>query len=180
MRRALSFALTLLLCAHAAAETLRIEDVLTLKYTDEWRDFGADDSYDEENAYYNLAFIGGAGDTELCLSVDLYYYEEYADIRLFSANEATIDDFAGWLLEGCDGTLEAVRRVSDYQIPFVVLRTREDGGTVLSADTLTNGWDLSLSAYAYADAYSDVLRPLTDAECTLFLEILDSLEPLPD
>ena len=24
------------------------------------------------------------------------------------------------------------------------------------------------------------LRPLTDAECALFLEILDSLEPLPD
>ena len=83
-------------------------------------------------------------------------------------------------MEGCDGTLEAVRRVSDYQIPFVVLRTREDGGTVLSADTLTNGWDLSLSAYAYADEYSYALRPLTDAECALFLEILDSLEPLPD
>lgn len=180
MNRMLSLVLMLilLLSASAAAQTLFIEDVLTLEYPDEWLDFGVDESRNEENEYYALAFIGGAGDTELCLSVDLYYYGDFADVRLFSAGAGAINAFAGWLLEGCDGALEEVRRVSDYRIPFVVLRVREDGGTVLSADTMTNGWDLCLSAYAYADAHNDALRPLTDAECARFLEILDSLEPI--
>ena len=162
----------------AVAQTLRVEDVLTLEYPNDWCDFGADNRYDEENSYYNLAFIGGAGDTDLCLSIDLCYYEEYADIRLFSSDAQIVDDFAGWLLEGGDGALLEIRQVSPYRIPFVVLENREDGGTVLYADTMTNGWDLTLSAYACADANSDALRPLTDAERARFLEILDSLEPL--
>ena len=162
----------------AVAQTLRVEDVLTLEYPDDWCDFGADDLYDEEGNYYNLAFIGGASDTDLCLSIDLCYYEEYADIRLFSSDAQIVDDFAGWLLEGGDGALLEIRQDSPYRIPFVVLENREDGGTVLYADTMTNGWDLTLSAYACADANSDALRPLTDAERARFLEILDSLEPL--
>ena len=73
----------LLLCGAATAATLTVPDVLTLTYPDDWEDYGADDRDDVKDEYYNLGFIFGPGDTDLNVSIDLYYFPEYADLRLF-------------------------------------------------------------------------------------------------
>lgn len=163
----------------ALAATLTIPDILTLTYPDGWEDCGADDRDDVANEYYNLGFIAGPGDTDLNLSVDLYYFPEFADIRLFEVDEQGTLDYADWLLSDYGGgELIEIRRVGAHEIPFEILEIEDSYGPCYIAETLTNGWDLCLSAYAYADARYDDSRELTQADLAQFLQIVDSIVPI--
>lgn len=169
----------ILLCGAALAATLTIPDILTLEYPDDWEDFGADDSDDVENLYYNLGFLGGPEPADLNVTLDLNYYEEYADMRLFDADDPTLRDFAEWLLSNYEnGELLDIRRVGAHRIPFAILKIEDFDGPSYVAETLTNGWDLCLTAYAYADASYDASRDLTSADLATFLKLVDSIEPI--
>ena len=169
----------LLLYGAALAATLRVPDVLTLTYPDNWEDYGPDDRDDVKDEYYNLGFICGPGDSDLNVSIDLYYFPEYADLRLFELDEQATLDYADMLIEEYENaTLLEIRRVGAQEIPFAILEAEDAYGPCYYAETLTNGWDLCISAYAYADSNYDAARPLTGADLELFLEIVDSVVPI--
>ena len=169
----------LLLSGTALAATLTVPDILTLIYPDGWEDYGADDRDDVKDEYYNLGFICGPGDTDLNVSIDLYYFPEYADLRLFELDEQATLDYADMLIEEYENaTLLEIRRVGAQEIPFAILEAEDAYGPCYYAETLTNGWDLCISAYAYADSNYDAARPLTEADLELFLEIVDSVVPI--
>ena len=169
----------LLLSGAALAATLTVPDVLTLTYPDGWEDYGADDRDDVEDSYYNLGFICGPGARDLNVSLDLYYFPEYADLRLFDLDDQAAQDYAGMLMEDYENAaLLEIRRVGEHEIPFVILQTEDSYGPCYMAETLTNGWDLCISAYAYTDSNYDAARPLTGADLELFLEIVDSIVPI--
>ena len=169
----------LLLSGAALAATLTVPDVLTLTYPDGWEDYGADDREDVEDSYYNLGFICGPGARDLNVSLDLYYFPEYADLRLFDLDDQAAQDYAGMLMEDYENaSLLEIRRVGAHEIPFVILQTEDSYGPCYMAETLTNGWDLCLSAYAYADSSYETARFLTQAELEVFLGIVDSIVPI--
>ena len=168
-----------LLSGCASASVLTIPNILTLEYPDEWKDFGADDSDDVENEYYNLGFIGGRGATDLNICLDLNYLEQFADFRLFDGDDQIAQDFASWLINDYEnGKLLQIRRVGAHEIPFVILKIQDSYGPSYVAETLTNGWDLSLTAYAYTDSSYDVSRELTSEDLATFLAVVDSIEPI--
>ena len=169
----------LLLCGAATAATLTVPDVLTLTYPDGWEDYGADDRDDVKDEYYNLVFICGPGDADLNVSIDLYYFPEYAGFRLFELGEQDALDYAAMLIEDYgSATLLEIRRVGAHEIPFAILKAKDDYGPCYYAETLTNGWDLCFSAYAYADGRYDDARELTQADLEVFLGIVDSIVPI--
>ena len=169
----------LLLSGAATAATLTVPDVLTLTYPDDWEDYGADDRDDVKDEYYNLGFICGPGDADLNVSIDLYYFPEYADFRLFELGEQDALDYAAMLMEDYENaSLLEIRRVGAHEIPFAILEAEDAYGPCYYAETLTNGWDLCISAYAYTDSNYDAARPLTGADLELFLEIVDSIVPI--
>ena len=169
----------LLLSGTALASTLTVPDVLTLTYPDGWEDYGADDRDDVKDEYYNLGFICGPGDTDLNVSIDLYYFPEYADLRLFELNEQDAQDYADMLVEEYENaTLLEIRRVGEHGIPFVILQTEDGYGPCYIAETLTNGWVLCLSAYAYTDSDYETARLLSRAELEVFLGVVDSIVPI--
>ena len=169
----------LLLSGTSFAATLTVPDVLTLTYPDDWEDYGPDDRDDVKDEYYNLGFICGTGDSDLNVSIDLYYFPEYADLRLFELNEQDAQDYADMLMEDYENaSLLEIRRVGTHAIPFAILEAEDSYGLCYYAETLTNGWDLCISAYAYADSNYDAARPLTEADLELFLEIVDSVVPI--
>lgn len=178
MRRRICAALlagALLLC-RASAAVLTLPGVLTLKYPDDWENLGADDAQGEVR---NLGFLAGPKDTDLNLSIDLSHFPEYEQLRLFEADEQTLRDYAAWLLEDYEnGSLVEIRRVSAYGIPFVVLRLEDFYGPSYVAETLSNGWDLALTAYAFADENYDYTRELSDRDMETFRALIDSIEPL--
>lgn len=169
-----------LLCASAAqAKTYVCEDVCQLEYPDEWYDYGPDSSGDVEGEYYNIGFFGGTGDTDLNVSVDLFYYPEYADVRLFSADEETVQSYADMLLDIYpEAELLEVVRVSEYEIPFIVIRSVDEYGDHVTAETIANGWNLVLDAFAYTDDSYEVSRELTDEDLACFAEIVASFQPV--
>ena len=169
----------LLLSGTAFAATLTIPDVLTLTYPNSWANSGADDSDDVEGEYYNLGFICGVGVQDLNVSIDLYYFPEYADLRLFELEEQDVEDYAGRLMEDyTHPRLIGIRWVSEYQIPFAIMEAQDSYGPFIIAETLTNGWDLCISGYAFSDSNYDVARELTDDDVDTFLAIVDSIEPI--
>ena len=169
----------LLLSGAATAASLKVPDILTLTYPDSWENYGPDDRDDVKDEYYNLGFICGPGDSDLNVSIDLYYFPEYAGLRLFELDDADAQDYAAMLMEDYGtATLLEIRRVGEHGIPFVILEAEDDYGPCFYAETLTNGWDLCLSAYAYADAHYDVSRALTQADLEVFLGIVDSIVPI--
>ena len=169
----------LLLCSVATAATLTVPDVLTLTYPDGWEDYGPDNRDDVKDEYYNLGFICGPGDSDLNVSIDLYYFPEYADLRLFELDEQDALDYADMLIEDYENaSLLEIRRVGVHEIPFAILEAEDAYGPCYYAETLTNGWDLCISAYACADSNYDVSRALTQADLELFLEIVDSIVPI--
>ena len=169
----------LLLCGAATAATLTVPDVLTLTYPDDWEDYGADDRDDVKDEYYNLGFICGPGDADLNVSIDLYYFPEYAGLRLFELGEQDALDYAGMLMEDYENaSLLEIRRVGEHEIPFVILQTEDAYGPCYIAETLTNGWDLCLSAYAYTDSDYETARLLSRAELEVFLGVVDSIVPI--
>ena len=169
----------LLLSGAATAATLTVPDVLTLTYPDGWDDYGADDRDDVKDEYYNLGFICGPGDTDLNVSIDLFYFPEYADLRLFELDEQATLDYADMLIEEYENaTLLEIRRVGAQEIPFAILEAEDAYGPCYYAETLTNCWDLCLSAYAYADSSYDTARLLSRAELEVFLGIVDSIVPI--
>lgn len=169
----------LLLSGTALAATLKVPDVLTLTYPDGWEDYGADNRDDVENEYYNLGFICGPDDTDLNVSIDLYYFPEFADLRLFELDDQAAQDYAGMLMEDYENaSLLEIRRVGEHGIPFVILQNEDGYGPCYTAETLTNGWVLCLSAYAYTDSDYETARLLSRAELEVFLGIVDSIVPI--
>ena len=169
----------LLLSGTALASTLTVPDVLTLTYPDGWEDYGADDRDDVKDEYYNLGFICGPGDTDLNLSIDLYYFPEFADLRLFELDDQAAQDYAGMLMEDYENaSLLEIRRVGAHEIPFVILQTEDSYGPCYMAETLTNGWDLCITGYAFSDESYDAARELTDDDLETFLGIVDSSVPI--
>ena len=169
----------LLLSGAALAATLKVPDVLTLTYPDGWEDYGPDDRDDVENEYYNLGFICGPGDSDLNVSIDLYYFPEFADLRLFELDDQAAQDYAGMLMEDYENaSLLEIRRVGKHEIPFVILQTEDAYGPCYIAETLTNGWDLCITGYAFSDESYDAARELTDDDLETFLGIVDSIVPI--
>lgn len=169
----------LLLSGTALAATLTVPDILTLTYPDSWEDYGADDRDDVKDEYYNLGFICGPSDTDLNVSIDLYYFPEFADLRLFELDDQAAQDYAGMLMEDYENaSLLEIRRVGEHAIPFVILQTEDAYGPCYIAETLTNGWDLCISAYAYVDSHYDASRALTEDDLEVFLGIVDSIVPI--
>ena len=169
----------LLLSSTAFATTLTIPDVLTLTYPNSWANSGADDSDDVEGEYYNLGFICGVGVQDLNVSIDLYYFPEYADLRLFELEEQDVEDYAGRLMEDyTQPRFLGIRWVSEHRIPFAIMEAQDSYGPFIIAETLTNGWDLCINGYAFSDSNYDVARELTDDDVDTFLAIVDSIEPI--
>ena len=179
-RRICILSLALLLLSGAAlAATLTVPDVLTLTYPDSWENYGPDDRDNVENEYYNLGFICGPGDTDLNVSIDLYYFPEFADLRLFELDDQAAQDYAGMLMEDYENaSLLEIRRVGEHGIPFVILQNEDGYGPCYTAETLTNGWVLCLSAYAYTDSDYETARLLSRAELEVFLGVVDSIVPI--
>lgn len=162
----------------AAAQTYVCENLCTFDYPDDWEDFGADSSNDEEGEYYNLAFIGGSAYDDLNVSVDLYYYDVYADIRLFSADEATLRDYVRDIESSFyEVASSEVVEVGEYGIPFAILRGTDRDGEALYAETLANGWCIAFYGYAYGRNGRE-MRELTDEDERIFREIIASFEPI--
>ena len=169
----------LLLTGTAFAATLTIPDILTLEYPDNWDNYGPDDEDDEENVYYNLGFVCGTGARDLNVSIDLYYFPEYADLRLFELEEPDIMDFTDRLMEDyTDPRFMEIRWVGAHRIPFVIMEATDSYGPYYIAETLTNGWDLCITGYAFSDESYDAARELTDDDLETFLAIVDSIVPI--
>ncbi len=171
--------LYLISCPESFAKTLNCDDLFTVEYPDEWVNFGADSSYDTENAYYNLGMIGGYRDDELTILIALLYFEGYADLRLFDADDDAVSEFARNLMEDfyCETLLE-FRTVGDYAIPFVLIRGQDDYGDFVLASTISNGWCILMDGYAYEDDSYETFRDLTDEDIAQFIRILDTFEPI--
>ena len=169
----------LLLCGTSTAATLKVPDILTLTYPDSWENLGPDDRDNVKDEFYNLGFICGPNDSDLNVSIDLYYFPEYAGLRLFELDDQDVQDYAAMLMEDYENaSLLEIRRVGEHEIPFAILEAEDAYGPCYYAETLTNGWDLCISAYAYADAHYEAARSLTEADLRLFLEIVDSIVPI--
>ena len=167
------------LSSSAMAQTLVSEGLCTFTYPDNWEDFGADSSYDEEGRYYNLGYIGGSRYYDLNVSVDLYYYEDFADMRLFSADSATLRDYAHSIESSFyEVQSSEIIEAGEYGIPFVVVHGVDQDGECLYANTIANGWCISLCGFAYADRGYRNLRELTEEDEQVFRAIIESFEPI--
>lgn len=178
MKRICALALVLfLLIPGAWAAELRVPGVFSIEYPDDWLDYGGEGEYAED--CYELSFICGPLATDPNLNVHAAYYPEFARLRLFDADEATIADYAEWIADGhLRGELIEIRRAGEDAIPFVLLRLEDSQGEFLTASTFANGWMLDFQLYAYADARFEESRAMGDADLEILRAMLDSFEAL--
>lgn len=158
----------------APAETFIREGVFSFEYPDGWVDFGSEPSKDGDD----VAFVGGRRYNALTVDVQLFYDEYYDDVRLFEADEETLDDFAG-MLESTFYEVYSTEivRAGARGIPFAMVHGVDSSGDSLYAETIANGWSISFYGYAYADADYTQLRALTDEDVGIFRAIVASVEP---
>ena len=181
-KKSIAILLALLLTlmpASALAKTLTCRNIFSIEYPLLWINYGADDSWDVENEYYDLGFIGGFDASALNIELAAYYIPQYSDVRLFDAEQEIIDEFAGLLLEEYpEGELVEIVYVGDYQIPFIIIRYCDSYGDGIAAETLSNGWNITLDGFAYADESYTSTRELTESDISTFMDVVYSFEPI--
>ena len=163
----------------ALAVSFVYEDVFEFEYPRGWVNYGVDSSEDIQGEYYDAAFVGGKGDDDLCLSVTMYYEDEYDDIRMFSDGEQTAQDLLS-LLESLFYEMQwsDIVKTDAHGIPFAVVHGVDSGGDCLYAETVNNGWTIAFWGYAYTDGNYDEVRTLTPEDEETFLRILRSFRPV--
>lgn len=171
--------LLLALAIPASAATLVYEDVFSFEYPDGWEDYGADPSGDIPGEYYEAAFVGGRRFDDLNVLVEIYYYEPFADVRLFDLEEELLQDYR----ESLECTFYEVKSgeliyAGEHRIPFALIHGIDSAGECFYAETVSNGWVISFWAYAYEDLRCTRERELTGEDMKTFRDLIGSFEPV--
>lgn len=177
---ALVFALSALWGAALAEETF-ITPHFTLPLPDGWISdtTEADQEFDEEGIQY-LGVLYEDKAVGLVVKAYLQIYEDWKDVSLWNADDATIKEFADALMdEYPEDHPEYLGVLMAGKIPFVMIRGEDKDGEYVYAETMTNGNAVLLFAFvADEEGNSSSSYPLTGEYIELLKTIVKSFLPV--
>lgn len=182
MKKLLSLMLVLVLSLGVASSALAASVTFdtpyyTLTLPDNWEIYESDPEKDTET----LKRLGYLSSPETqhywWVETAIHYLENWKDVSLFNADQetlqryldATLNDFTdvngeflGWFYAG--------------DIPFVLIKCRDDDGDYIYADTMTNGYCILFYAYI-KDTGSSKTYDLSDSDIALMRGIFETFQP---
>lgn len=140
-------------------------------------------TYAGENTedYRWIGMISEDGESGLCVDVEMQYVPSLAGYRLFEAEQDEIDAYALDIIASAE--TEGAKYIETvftdaYSIPFVMLLASDQYGSFYYAETVANGWTISMFAYAYQSAESENFRALTHADYQKLTYLIQNFVPL--
>ena len=131
-----------------------------------------------KDSNWELGYLYPPGDSTLCVYADLRYYDNWSDISLWKADEATMDEYKRVLLEDYESySAEFVETIYVGRIPFIVIKLYDNGSAVYWIETMTNGYAVGFECYALGDT-ADSYRSVTQEEYEQIIDILSTFEPI--
>ena len=171
----LSLLLTLSIVSAMAGSVTFDTNYYTMELPEGW-EIDTSDLQSEENLE-DLGLFYCAEGKGLVVEAFQIYYENLKDLKLWEADDDTLKEYAGLILEDFSEDnpvfLDIVKAGS---IPFVLVKATDEDGDYLYADTITNGYAIVFMAYAMG-ADGETVIPLTDEYIEEFKTILNTFKP---
>lgn len=182
MKRLISLVFALLLalsavCGAAAAEKTFKTAYFTLKLPNGW-DYDTEDAEVYEDGDEYLGLFGE--DKEIGIIVFTYkmYYKDYKDVSLWNADKAEMDAYIEDLLyQFSDDEPEYLGMVMAGNIPFVLMKGKDEEGEYLYAETMTNGHAIMFDC-CVLDGDGETLYPITQKYIDQIKSILETFQPV--
>ena len=172
----LSLLLTLSIVSAMAGGVTFTTKYFTLELPEGW-ETDTSDLQSEENLEDLGLLYCSTEDKILAVEAFMTYYEDLKDLKLWEADDDTLKEYAGLILEDFSEDnpvfLDIVKAGS---IPFVLVKATDEDGDYLYADTITNGYAIVFMAYAMG-ADGETVIPLTDEYIEEFKTILNTFKP---
>lgn len=155
-------------------------DFFAINYPASWS-VGPDASQDTEEYRYG-GLLYSPEDTGFNVDIHLYHAADWDDFSLADQDMATIEAFDEMTVETAPN-LHYVRREYIYTpgmgIPFIIYDAQDEYGPMFAAETIVNGWFVTIYGFAYTDGTFTTCRELTDDDYALFIDIVNTYTPVP-
>lgn len=174
---ALSLLLTLSIVSALAGGVTFTTKYFTLELPEGWEIDTSDLQSDAESNLEDLGLFYSTEGKGLAVESFLIYYEDLKDLKLWDADEDTLKEYAGLVMEDfSDDNPVFLDILKAGSVPFVLLKATDEEGDYLYADTITNGYAIVFMAYI-VDADGETILPLTDESVEEFKTILNTFKP---
>ena len=154
-------------------------DFFAIQYPASWS-VGPDSSSDTEDYRYG-GLLYSPEDTGF--NVDIHLYNggsEWEGFSLADQDMSVTEAFDEMCIETTSYnyvTREYVYTTS-MGIPFVIYDAEDQYGPMFAAETVVDGWFVTIYGFAYDDGTFTDCRPLTDEDYRLFIDIVNTYTPI--
>ena len=164
-------------CAYMADDITFTTPYFTLTLPGDWEIEPGSEYKSEYFEAEDLGFFYSPDDIGLAIEAWMYYFEDIKDFSLWNADEEQLQAYADETMELFeDEDAEYLGIVMADRIPFVLIRSVDEDGEYLYAETVTNGYTITF--YGYVMDYNDNTYPFTVDHIEQFKQILSTLRPI--
>ena len=186
-RLAALFAAALLLISFAVAEdTFGLTGVhiygtdFAINYPPAWGVSTDDSENTPDDLYCGMLF--SPDDTGLNVEIYKYYLADWADYTMLDMDTEGIAGFHDMLMAMYGETMQYQPLDTLYTtrdgIPFLTYNAADEYGPMFVAESMLDGWFITIYGYGYADASYTLCRTLTDDDLALFNAIVQTYAPM--
>ena len=151
-----------------------------INYPSDWGVSTDDSENTPDDLYCGMLF--SPDDTGLNVEIYKYYLEDWADYTMLGMDSDGIAGFHDMFMEMFGETLQYQPIGTLYTtrdgIPFLIYNAADEYGPMYVAESMLDGWFITLYGYGYTDDSYTLCRDLTADDLALFNAIVKTYAPM--